>query len=96
MLADLTAKEASDRGFWLFRVTHGCPSRLNAVPDPMEALVTFATVACEKIRGRNLAASGVWVWVDGNPRKGDGFHVSRAIPLPFPTRDTRDVLLAVR
>lgn len=66
------------------------------VADPMEALATFATVACEKMRHRDLAASGVWVWLDGNPHKGDGFHVSRAIPLPFPTRDTRDVLFAVR
>ena len=66
------------------------------VADPMDALVTFATVACEKMRGRDLAASGVWIWLDGNPHKGNGFHVSRAIPLPFPTRDTRDVLLAVR
>ena len=66
------------------------------VADPMDALTTFATVACEKMRSRGLAASAVWTWLDGNPHKGDGFHVSRAIPLPFPTRDTRDVLLAVR
>ncbi|WP_374356431.1 Y-family DNA polymerase [Thermomonas sp.] len=66
------------------------------VADPMDALATFATVACEKMRGRDLAASGVWVWLDGNPHKGNAFHVSRAVPLPFPTRDTRDVLFAVR
>ena len=66
------------------------------VADPMDALATFATVACEKMRGRDLAASGVWVWLDGNPHKGNGFHLSRAVPLPFPTRDTRDVLFAVR
>ncbi|SIQ36031.1 Y-family DNA polymerase [Solilutibacter tolerans] len=66
------------------------------VTDPMDALVTFATVAAEKMRGRGLAASAVWVWLDGNPHKGNGFHVSRTVPLPFPTQDTRDVLLAVR
>lgn len=66
------------------------------VADPMEALTTFATVACEKMRDRGLAASAVWTWLDGNPHKGNDFHVSRAVPLPFPTRDTRDVLLAVR
>lgn len=66
------------------------------VTDPMDALVTFATVAAEKMRGRGLAASAVWVWLDGNPHKGDGFHVSRTVPLPYPTQDTRDVLLAVR
>lgn len=66
------------------------------VADPMEALATFATVACEKMRQRDLAASAVWVWLEGNAHKGDGFHASRAVPLPFPTRDTRDVLFAVR
>lgn len=53
-------------------------------------------MAAEKMRGRGLAASAVWVWLDGNPHKGDGFHVSRTVPLPFPTQDTREVLLAVR
>ena len=66
------------------------------VTDPMDALATFATVACEKLRRRGLAASGLWVWLDGNPHKGKGFHVSRAVPLPFPTRDTGEVLRAVR
>lgn len=66
------------------------------VADPCDALATFATVACEKLRKRGLAAAAVWVWLDGNAHKGDGFHASRAVPLPFPTRDTRDVLRAVR
>ncbi|MBN8263215.1 MAG: DUF4113 domain-containing protein [Xanthomonadales bacterium] len=66
------------------------------VADPSEALATFATVACEKLRHRGLAASAVWAWLDGNPHKGSPFHASRAIPLPFPTRDTREVLFAVR
>jgi DNA polymerase V len=61
-----------------------------------EALATFATVACERMRQRGLAAGALWVWLDGNPHKGDLFHASRAVPLPFPTRDTRDVLFAVR
>lgn len=66
------------------------------VRDPMDALITFATVACAKLRERSLAAGALWVWLDGNPHTGDGFHVSRAIPLPFPTRDTSEVLMAVR
>jgi DNA polymerase V len=69
------------------------------VGDPLgvhEALSTFATVACERMRQRGLAAGAMWVWLDGNPHKGDGFHASRAIPLPFPTRDTGEVLMAVR
>lgn len=66
------------------------------VADPREALATFATVACEKLRHRGLAASAVWAWLEGNPHKGTPFHASRAVPLPFPTRDTREVLFAVR
>lgn len=69
------------------------------VGDPKgvhEALSTFATVACERMRHRGLAAGALWVWLDGNPHKGDEFHASRAAPLPFPTRDTREVLMAVR
>lgn len=66
------------------------------VLDPIDALVTFATVACAKLRERGLAAGALWVWLDGNPHKGDGFHVSRAVSLPFPTRDTSEVLRAVR
>lgn len=49
------------------------------VGDPFDALATFATVACEKMRGRGLAAGALWVWLDGNPHKGNGFHVSRAV-----------------
>jgi DNA polymerase V len=66
------------------------------VGDPLDALIIFATVACEKMRGRGLAAGALWVWLDGNPHKGDEFHASRAVPLPFPTRDTGEVLSAVR
>ena len=66
------------------------------VVNPLDALATFATVACEKMRTRGLAAGALWVWLDGNPFKGDPFHVSRAVPLPFPTRDTGEVLQAVR
>ena len=69
------------------------------VGDPQgvhEALSIFATVACERMRGRGLAAGALWVWLDGNPHKGDSFHASRAVNLPFPTRDTGEVLMAVR
>jgi len=66
------------------------------VVDPMDALATFTTVACEKLRSRGLAAGALWVWLDGNPFKGDTFHASRAVPFPFPTRDTAEVLRAVR
>jgi DNA polymerase V len=66
------------------------------VVDPLDALATFATVACEKMRRRGLAAGALWVWLDGNPFKGDPFHASRAVPLPFPSRDTGEVLQAVR
>ena len=66
------------------------------VANPLDALATFATVACEKMRTRGLAAGALWVWLDGNPFKGAPFHASGAVPLPFPTRDTGEVLQAVR
>ena len=66
------------------------------VTDPFDALATFGTVACARMRERGLAAGALWVWLDGNPHKGNGFHLSRAVPLPFPTRDTSEVLRAVR
>lgn len=59
-----------------------------------DALATFSTVACERMRGRELAAGAMWVWLSGNPHKGDGFHASRAVPLPFPTQDTGEVIRA--
>ncbi|MBS3895414.1 Y-family DNA polymerase [Silanimonas sp.] len=64
--------------------------------DPSEAIGTFSTVACEKLRKRGLAAGAVWVWLDGNPFKGETFNASRIMPLPFPTQDTSAVLRAVR
>lgn len=66
------------------------------VTDPMEALATFCSVACEKLRKRGQAAGALWVWLDGNSFKGDSFHASRAAPFPFPTQDTGEVLRTVR
>lgn len=66
------------------------------VEDPLDALSIFATVACEKLRRRELAATALWVWLDGNPYKGDRFHASRTVPLPCPTQDTAQILHAVR
>lgn len=69
------------------------------VSDPQaifDALATFSTVACERMRSRGLAAGAMWVWLSGNPHKGDGFHTSRAVPLPFPTQDTGEVIRAAR
>jgi DNA polymerase V len=69
------------------------------VGDPLgihEALAMFATVACERLRQRGLAAGALRVWLDGNPHKGDLFHASRAVNLPFPTLDTSEVLMVIR
>lgn len=66
------------------------------VADPIDALTTFTTVACEKMRRRGLAAGALWVWLDGNPFKGDTFHASRAVPFAVPTQNTGEVLQAVR
>ena len=62
--------------------------------DVSQAVATFAIRACEKLRGRSLQASGVWVWLNTNPFKPEAkqFHPSRAIPLITPSSDTREVL----
>lgn len=59
-----------------------------------QAVATFATRACEKLRGRSLQAGGVWVFMHTNPFK-DGakqYHPSRAFRLITPSSDTREVL----
>lgn len=66
------------------------------VADPTEALMTFANVACEKLRRRDLACGAVAIFLEGNAHKGDGFHSGKTIPLPFPTQDTAEVMQAVR
>lgn len=66
------------------------------VADPRDALATFATVACEKLRARGMAAGALWVWLEGNQFKGDSFRASRAAAFPFATRDTGEALQAVR
>lgn len=38
----------------------------------------------------------MWASLSGNPHKGDGFHASRAVPLPFPTQDTGEVIRVAR
>lgn len=66
--------------------------------DLLEAVATFAVRACEKLRARQLQASGVWVWLNTNPFKTDAkqYHPSRALPLVGASSDTREVLAAAR
>lgn len=44
----------------------------------------------------SLAAGPLRVWLDANSHKGDLFHASRAVNLPFPTLDTSEVLMVIR
>lgn len=62
--------------------------------DLLEAVATFAIMACEKLRARQLKASGVWVWLHTHPFKpGQApYHPSKALGFATPTSDTRDVL----
>lgn len=59
-----------------------------------QAVATFAIRACEKLRARNLQASGVWVWLNTNPFKEGAkqYHPSKAFNLIAPSSDTREVL----
>lgn len=62
--------------------------------DLSQAVATFAIRACEKLRARNLQASGVWVWLNTNPFKEGAkqYHPSKAFNLIAPSSDTREVL----
>ncbi len=62
-----------------------------------EALATFATRTCEKLRRRGLAAGAVWIFANSDVFHPElpQHHPSRAVTLPRPTTDTRDVLQAV-
>lgn len=62
-----------------------------------EALATFAARACEKLRRRGLAAGAVWIFANSDVFRPElpQHHPSRAVTLPRPTTDTRDVLQAV-
>ncbi len=66
--------------------------------DIAEALATFATRACEKLRQRALKANGVWVFMHTNPFKPNApqYSPSCAVRLPTPTSDTRQVLEVVQ
>lgn len=64
--------------------------------DVLEALSSFATSAFQRLRERQLAAAGMWVFLDGNQHKGDFFHGSRSASFALPTRDTREALGVVR
>lgn len=65
-----------------------------SLDDLSEAVATFATFACAKLRARQLYAGGVWVWLNTNAFK-DGaaqYHPSKALNFIAPTTDTREVL----
>lgn len=62
--------------------------------DVLEAVSTFAVRAAEKMRGRGLSTSGVWVWFNTNAFRSDArqYHPSKVASLVEPTSDTRTIL----
>lgn len=91
--ADLVLQEA-DRQQIVVSRTFG--QDVGEPQSVLEALSTFTTLAFQRLRERSLAAGGLWLFLDGNQHKGDFYHGGRAISFPFPTRDTRQALTAVR
>lgn len=75
-------------------VSRSFGSEVESADDLVQAVSTFATRACEKLRQRSLKASGVWVWMHTNPFRAGApqYHPSRAVPLVQATADTREVL----
>lgn len=63
-----------------------------------QALATFATMACEKLRKGGLVARTVWIIANTDAFRPElrQHHPSRALTLPTSTSDTRVVLAAVR
>jgi DNA polymerase V len=66
--------------------------------DVSQAVATFAIRACERLRDRNLQASGVWVWLNTNPFKEGAkqYHPSKAFNLIGPSSDTREILMVAQ
>ena len=66
--------------------------------DLTEAVATFAVRACEKMRGRALECSGVWVWLNTNPFKPDApqYHPSKSFNLIAASSDTREILMVAQ
>lgn len=67
---------------------------VRTLDEVQQAVATFAIRSCEKLRGRQLQASGVWVWLNTNPFKSGAkqYHPSKAFNLIAPSCDTREVL----
>jgi len=75
-------------------VSRSFGQEVTSLEDLQQAVSTFAQRACEKLRGRSLQTSGVWVWLNTNPFKSGApqYHSSKAFNLIGPTSDTREVL----
>lgn len=79
-------------------VSRSFGQRIDDTAAVHEAIATFATRACEKLRRGGLVTTALWLFAHTDPFRPDlrQHHPSRTLTLPAPTADTRVVLSALR
>jgi len=79
-------------------VSRSFSARVDDHTAVLEAMASFMVRAAEKMRGRGLAAGGVWIFANTDTFRPElrQHHPSRALSLATPTTDTRELLRAVR
>jgi DNA polymerase V len=60
-----------------------------------KALVHYASRAAEKMRQQRYLATALHVFINTSPHQPNYHAASRAVQLPYPTDDTRDIVQAV-
>ena len=79
-------------------VSRSFGSRVESHEAVMQAIATFAEIACAKLRKRGLVASAIGILANSDPFRADlrQHHPSRTIPMPRATSDTSMVLGVIR
>lgn len=67
---------------------------ISNLPDMNEALASYISRACEKLREQDGVAGSLSIWLETNPFKPDSPQYSRSvtIPLPATSDDTRQLI----
>ena len=64
--------------------------------DLEEAVASFASRACEKLREEQCRTSAITVFVATNRFMGDAYHASETLPLEVPSSDTAELIAAAK
>ena len=79
-------------------VSRSFGSRVESHEAVMQAIATFAEIACAKLRKRGLVASALGIMANSDPFRPElrQHHPSRTVPMPRATSDTSMVLGVIR